>query len=285
MAYRAQITRANPTCLVLLLDQSGSMRDPFSGDQMIRKADFVADVVNHTIHDLVIRCTKTEEIRNYYYLAVIGYGRGVGSALAGPLAGRPVAPVSEVAEFPARIETRLKRISDWSGGVIEQPVRTPVWIDPVADGGTPMCQAFALARDLLKNWLVEHPRGFPPTVLHLTDGESSDGNPTELGREIMSLATDDGHVLVFNCHVSARRERKVEYPTSAAELPDEFARTLFEVSSRLPENFLNAARQLGVGATEESRGFVFNADPSSVVQFYEIGTSLTGMSPHIWMEK
>ena len=34
---------------------------------------------------------------------------------------------------------------------------------------------------------------------------------------------------------------------------------------------------------EGSRGFVFNADPSSVVQFYEIGTSLTGMPPHIWM--
>ncbi|MEJ7708936.1 MAG: hypothetical protein WKF84_03560 [Pyrinomonadaceae bacterium] len=59
MAYQAQITRANPTCVVLLLDQSGSMRDPFGGDQMARKADFVADVVNHTIHDLVIRCTKT----------------------------------------------------------------------------------------------------------------------------------------------------------------------------------------------------------------------------------
>jgi len=29
---------------------------------------------------------------------------------------------------------------------------------------------------------------------------------------------------------------------------------------------------------------VFNGDPSSVVQFYEIGTSLTGMTPHIWME-
>ncbi|HVG39241.1 MAG TPA: hypothetical protein VM870_08140, partial [Pyrinomonadaceae bacterium] len=146
MAYQAQITRANPTCIVLLLDQSGSMRDPFSGDGMIRKADFVADVVNHTIHDLVIRCTKTEEIRNYYYLSVIGYGRTVGPAFVGPLANRRLAPIAEVAEYPARVETRLKRISDWSGGIVEQPVRTPIWMDPLADGGTPMCQAFALAR-------------------------------------------------------------------------------------------------------------------------------------------
>ncbi len=268
----------------MLLDQSGSMRDPFSGDQMIRKADFVADVVNHTIHDLVIRCTKTEEIRNYYYISVIGYGRSVGSAFAGPLAGRRITPIAEVAEYPARVETRLKRISDWSGGIVEQPVRTPIWMDPLADGGTPMCQAFGLVKDVINEWLVAHPRGFPPTVLHLTDGESSDGDPAQLGREIMSLSTNDGNALIFNCHVSSRRERKVEYPSGSTELPDEFARTLFEISSRLPENFLNAARQLGVGVTEESRGFVFNADPSSVVQFYEIGTSLTGMAPHAWMD-
>lgn len=284
MVYQAQITRANPTCIVLLIDQSGSMRDPFGGDQAARKADFVAEVVNHTIHDLIIRCTKTEEIRSYYYVSVIGYGRSVGSCFSGPLMNRLIAPINEVAEYPARVETRLKKVSDWAGGVVEQSVRTPVWLDPAADGATPMCQAFSLVRDIVKGWLGEHPRGFPPTVLHLTDGESSDGNPVALGQELMSLGTDDGQVLVFNCHVSARPERKIEYPTTALELPDEFARTLFEVSSRLPENFLNAARQLGVSAAEESRGFVFNADPSSVVQFYEIGTSLTGMAPHVWMD-
>lgn len=269
----------------MLVDQSGSMRDPFGGDQTARKADFVAEVVNHTIHDLIIRCTKTEEIRNYYHLSVIGYGRSVGSCFTGPLAGRLVVPISELAEYPSRIEARIKKAPDWSGGMIEQQVRTPVWMDPVADGGTPMCQAFSLAREVVKRWLGEHGgRGFPPTVLHLTDGESSDGNPVPQGRELMSLQTDDGQVLVFNCHVSARREQKVEYPATADALPDEFARTLFEVSSKLPENFLNAARQLGVGVTDESRGFIFNADPSSVVQFYEIGTSLTGMAPHIWMD-
>ncbi|MEJ7708935.1 MAG: vWA domain-containing protein [Pyrinomonadaceae bacterium] len=195
-----------------------------------------------------------------------------------------IAPIGEVAEFPARVETRLKRVSNWSGGIVEQPVRTPVWLDPVADGGTPMCQAFAMARDVVKRWLEDHPRGFPPTILHLTDGESSDGNPIALGQELMSLSTDDGQALVFNCHVSVRSDQKIEYPASASELPDEFARTLFEVSSRLPESFLNAAHQLGVSAHRESRGFVFNADPSSVVQFYEIGTSLTGMAPHLWMD-
>ncbi|MGH9941970.1 MAG: VWA domain-containing protein [Pyrinomonadaceae bacterium] len=285
--YSTQITRANPTLIILLIDQSGSMADPFGGGDRnapVRKADYVAGAVNHALHDLVIRCTKTEEVRDYYHVAVIGYGRAVGSSFSGLLSDRLVAPVSEVADNPARIETGYRRVPDGTGGFVEMPIRYPVWVFPHADGGTPMCQALGRAKSILEQWLAEHPRGFPPTVLHLTDGESGDGDPTALGQEIMSLATDDGQVLLFNCHVSSRAARKVEYPSDAGALTDSFAQTLFHISSPLPENFLAAAQQLGVSAGEGSRGFVFNADPSSVVQFYEIGTSLTGMAPHIWMD-
>lgn len=281
--YSAQITRHNPTCIVLLLDQSRSMLDSIGNT---RKADFVADTVNHTLHDLVIRCTKTEEVRDYYHVACLGYsGRGVASAFTGALANRRLTPVSQIAEYPARIETRFKRVPDGAGGVVEQPVRLPVWIDPVADGGTPMCQAFAEARNIIAEWTTTHARSFPPIVLHLTDGESSDGDPTALAGEIMQLATADGNALVFNCHISSRRTNKIEYPATADRLPDQFAHTMFAMSSVLPENFRNAAIQLGARVEENSRGFVCNADPSAIVQFYEIGTSLTGMAPHRWMDE
>jgi hypothetical protein len=282
--YSAQITRANPTCIILLLDQSGSMADPFSGDTNVRKADFVADVVNHTLHDLVIRCTKTEEVRNYYYISVIGYGRRVGPAFAGPLEGRAIVPISEVADYPMQVKTSYKRVADGAGGWVEIPVRFPVWIQPTADGKTPMCAALFEAKTILESWLRDHPHGFPPTVLHLTDGESSDGDPGEIGQQIMSLATDDGDVMLFNCHISSRHSNKVEYPADDLRMPDGFARTLFHISSPLPRNFLAAAAQLGVQAATGARGFVFNGDPSSIVQFYEIGTSLTGMTPYRWMD-
>lgn len=100
----------------------------------------------------------------------------------------------------------------------------------------------------------------------------------------MSLGTADGRPLVFNCHISSSHARKILYPSAFESLPDEFAQILFDISSQLPETFRNAATQLGVSVNESSRGFVFNADPSSVVQFYEIGTSLTGMTPYRWME-
>ena len=98
--YSAQITRANPTCIVLLIDQSGSMSDPFSGDSSRKKADFVAEVVNHTLHDLVIRCTKTEEVRNYYHVAVIGYGRHVGTCFSAELGARRNPPAEWAMRWP-----------------------------------------------------------------------------------------------------------------------------------------------------------------------------------------
>jgi hypothetical protein len=282
--YSAQITRTNPTCIVLLLDQSGSMADPFSGESGVRKADYVANVVNHTLHDIVIRCTKTEEVRNYYHIGLVGYGRHVGSAFVGALANYQLAPIAEVANYPLSVESRYRRVPDGDGGWLEMPVRFPVWMKPSADGATPMCEALGSLKSMLQTWIEDHPGSFPPTILHLTDGESSDGDPLNAGKELLGLRTDDGPVLLFNCHISSNSRTRVEYPSSISQLPDSLSRTLFQISSELPAGFLAAAEQLGVKTEPGSRGFVFNADPSSVVQFYEIGTSLTGMTPHKWMQ-
>ena len=84
------------------------MSDPFSGDSYRKKSEFVAEAVNHTLHDLVIRCTKTEEVRNYYYVSVIGYGRAVGSCFSGPLTARNLVPIAEVADYPLQVKSSYK---------------------------------------------------------------------------------------------------------------------------------------------------------------------------------
>jgi hypothetical protein len=271
MPYTAEISRSNPTCFIFLLDQSGSMSESF-GEGGIRKADFVADVVNRTLHDLVIRCTRMEEIRSYYHISIIGYGASVGPAFSGSLSGRSHVPVGEVADLPARLENRAKKVPDGAGGLVEQQVRFPVWMDSKSNGGTPMCDAFGQVRALLERWIPEHRNSFPPTVLHLTDGESTDGDPSAVAQQIMSLSTADGPVLLFNCHVSSRHTVKIEYPADESKLPDDFARTLFKISTPLPEAFRQAASNMSLSTAEGARGFVFNGDPVSVAQFFEIGT-------------
>ena len=276
MPYSAEISRMNPSCFLFLIDQSGSMADPFGGagdeTSQRKKADGVADAINRLLRELVLKCTKSEGVRDYYHVGVIGYGARVGPAFGGDLTGRDVVPVSEIADKPARVETRTRKVDDGAGGLVDQTVRFPVWFDPVANGGTPMCAALGLARNTLQKWLADHPACFPPIVVDVTDGESTDGAPSAATDGVRSLASADGEVLLLNLHLSSHRASPVVFPDREELLPDQFARLLFRSSSLLPEYMRAAAQQEGFAVSPATRGFAFNADLVSVIRFLDIGT-------------
>jgi hypothetical protein len=85
-----------------------------------------------------------------YDVGVIGYGRFVGPAFGGALAGKALVPIGDVANSPMRIDERTRKVEDGTGGLIDQTVKVPVWFEPVADGGTPMCEALRRAHQLLQ---------------------------------------------------------------------------------------------------------------------------------------
>lgn len=269
--YSAELSRANPTCFVFLLDQSGSMADQIGGGEQ-SKNQVVADAINRLLSELAIKCAKEEGVRDYFYVSVIGYGKSVGPALAGTLAGKDLVPISAVAESPARLEERVKKIPDGAGGLVEQQVKFPIWVDPVANGGTPMSNALTVAQSIVSMWIKEHPGCFPPIVLNLTDGESTDGDPTFPAQALQALTSTDGNVLLFNLHVSSDDSPATSFPESDAALPNKYARTLFNMSSVLPNHMRTYALQQGFPVSGDTRGFVFNADVTSIVQFLDIGT-------------
>jgi hypothetical protein len=208
---------------------------------------------------------------------VIGYGGDntagrVAPSFSGVLAGRELVPISEIANNPARIDERMKKVPDGAGGLVEQKIKFPIWFDAVANGGTPMCEALRRARSILEPWVIECPESFPPVVINITDGESSDGDPTAEANALKALATNDGAVLLFNAHISARSTNAIEFPSSDGGLPDQHAQLLFGMSSVLPPQMQSQARLEGMMVTELSRGFVFNAKMDQVIQFLDIGT-------------
>lgn len=113
---------------------------------------------------------------------------------------------------------------------------------------------------------------FPPTVIHITDGESTDGDPTNTAENIKKLATNDGNVLLFNLHFSSNRAIPISYPDNESGLPDQYAQMLFRISSTLPDHIRDAAKKESYRVSEESRGFAFNADIVELIRFVEIGT-------------
>jgi hypothetical protein len=271
MVYAAEISRSNPTCFLFLIDQSRSMRGPMGGAPDTTKAQAVADAVNRLLYTLVLRCVWGQAVLDRFHVGVLGYGARVGTAFGGPLLGRDLVAVSELARSPLRVEQRTQTVED--GGIpVEQAVKFPVWFEPQAEGKTPMCATLERAGRLLSVFLADHPECFPPLVLNLTDGEATDGDPEPAAERLRALAGADGNVLLFNAHLSSSTARPIEFPDSDLGLPDEAARRLFRMSSPLPPVMGRSARQAGFSAGVQTRGFVFNADLASVVRFLDIGT-------------
>jgi hypothetical protein len=254
-----------------MIDQSGSMSDPWT-EPTRSKAQALADSINRLLQNLVIKCAKSEGVRDYFHVGVIGYGGSVGPAFGGALATRELAPISEIAANPLRIDEKTKKVEDGAGGLVDQTIRFPIWFEPLAQNGTPMCQALFLANKIVSGWLADHPACFPPTVIHLTDGESTDGDATEAMRNLTNLSSNDGNVVLFNLHVSSS-PAVVAFPDSPAGLPDAYAQMLFGCASKLTPFMRQIARDTyGLQLRDDARAFVLNGDPTLVVQALDIGT-------------
>jgi len=111
-------------------------------------------------------------------------------------------------------------------------------------------------------------------VINITDGEASDGDPEPHASMITSLASHDGNVLLFNLHLSSTQAAPLAFPDRAIDVPDDYGRMLFRMSSKLPAPMLAVARQEAFKITEASRGFAFNADFVTLVKFLDIGTRI-----------
>ena len=61
-----------------------------------------------------------------------------------------------------------------------------------------MCQALGQAKRILQKWLAQHTTSFPPVMIHITDGESTDGDPSQAMRELASLSSNDAVTFYFS---------------------------------------------------------------------------------------
>ncbi len=271
MSYEAEISRTNPSLVLFLIDQSKSMSHKLPGGER-SKAQEASDAVNRQIGEFVLRCTKSDGIRDYFHIGIIGYGYVTGKA-GSILKGGTVHPISSLASSTLRVEKRQIKVADGSGGTTDAEYDFGVWFDPVANGDTPMCKALSIARDTIKDWTEQHPSSYPPIVINITDGQATDGDPVKLTTEIFNMKTADGEPLVWNCHLSSNPAVPISFPAFESELPDDkYARSLFTMSSELPSQYVGYAREMQIDIKDSARAYVFNAQLEQLVQFIDIGT-------------
>ena len=272
--YQAEIKRANPTCLIFLVDQSASMTEPFGNEPDKQKAHEVANQINLFLHNLVLKCKRQDGIRSFCSIGVLGYsGSQVCSAFGDGLAEKPLVTPADL-ENHSRNEIREIREPDSKGGFIVKKRRCRVWLEPKADGQTPMRAALLKAKEILARFLAEHPDCFPPIVLNFTDGQPTE-NPTDAVHELCQLQSTDGNVLLFNAHVSKVQSVPIRFPFNSQALPanDPYAFLMFHLTSVVPEMMIRLVQNMVSPPRLGARGFVFNGDLNAVIQFLDMGTS------------
>lgn len=262
--YKQQLSTVNPGLILILVDQSGSMRTRYADSS---KADFAALAVNRVIGEIIQACTAGEEVKDRCHVGAIGYGSS--AELLFLDSASQLATNTNVINIP-------KRISDGAGGFIEVSQVLRIFVPSVTKGSTDMAGAFNLARHGVSTFINHFPNSFPPIIINITDGAPDNMEETKKAfQELQELQTSDGPVIVMNAFISESKSLQIQLPSSSESFKsDRHAQFLYDISSTIPEAMLAEAINAGFDATQGSKGFVFNADPDALVRFLRFGTSV-----------
>lgn len=258
-----QISSTFPCLVIYLLDQSGSMEDPFSPN--ISKAQKVADAINEIIFETGLKCFDSNgNVKNRFEISVIGYGgrnSAVEPAWEGSLQGHWVVSIADVF---------TNAIGEQNG--------IPIWITPKAVSDTPMARAFENAYRVCEAWINwgNHRDCHPPIIINITDGEATDGGTFDSTlkkkvQQLKSLHTNYGGVNIFNIHISGLSGDSILFPNNSPIRGN--ASLLFELSTELNPQMVALANRMGYNVQQGARGYVFNGSPKHLMDFLNIGSN------------
>lgn len=275
--YTHEITRRHRSAFILVIDRSASMQEMVRmGNRKMTKAQALTLISSSMITELIDRCRRTDALRNYYDIAVVGYGDDKVEMLLGDegfvaidrLANRPTSTLT--LQYELQQDDQVK--------MVEQAL--PVWFEPKAEGNTPMYEALLRVKELVEEWCgrEENRESFPPIVINISDGEMSDGCYEDM-MDITSLirrqATQDGNTLLINIHLEANSaHRSLIFPSEQEFMGATPAmRMMAEASSIMPEIFEAEIINLkGGGAKPPFMALGYNASILEVISIMNIGS-------------
>lgn len=269
-----QWSSATPGLLIILIDQSGSMMNPYcNGDS---RTEFSAKVINRVINTIIKKNFNKDKPKNRCFISVIGYGYEVKELCSGFL--------EDLYNNPIRVENRTQKVPDGNGGLVDVAVNQPIWVEPIKeDKWTNMRDGFKMAKQLVEDWIADKPECPAPVIINISDGEPYYGHldedtcireTTEVAKQIMNISNNDGHVLIFNAEIGDGGHMIIA-PSSENEVASAGrpARFLYEISSVIPAGYKIAAAKNELSIKEGSKGCIFNADAVELIKLIDFGSS------------
>lgn len=275
--YSSKIKTTTPGMFIVLVDQSGSMAEPFEGTQVL-KSHFAAYAVNRVINEIIEICTDGSIVKDRCFVSVITYGGNTNKAEKLFLH-----KASELSKFKETVT--INRVQSIMGKETTIPETLRQFVTAKATGGTPMADAFRVAANIAQAFANNHPDSFPPVIINITDGEPTDhtgpsqdafNEARKEAEKLKSISTKDGQAILMNAHVPDEGSKflgKIVFPSNSFSISNnQLANFLFDISSTLPNEFIVKSPRAQVSVSPNARAFVFNSDADLLVKFLNFGS-------------
>nr|MBA2679831.1 hypothetical protein [Ktedonobacteraceae bacterium] len=211
--------------------------------------NLIVSVINNTPPD-----PQRGGLKDYCDVLVLGYGDLVTPLLANGH-GMPIS-IRELAANPRGRRTVLvERFDRAQKKNIQVKETQSYWIDYIANSRrTEMALALQAASQAIQDWLradFKRSQSFPPIIVNITDGDhNGEGDPVQAADRLRDIATNDGHALLFCCHLTSTGMQRLVFPKTIQQIDvqianvDErtWARQLFRMSSEIPITMVRKAR-------------------------------------------
>ena len=279
--YQRCITRIARSAIIIAIDSSISMQEwtVFQNTRM-RKMDAAALIANFAIDELVMRSTRSGDVRDYYDIAVLQYSDETIDTVIGSENGGFVHITHLHESMPQPVCYNLCQEEE-DGTQSTIPMTLNGWVTPKAYGIAPMYETLVHIKTLVTKWCDDNANraSFPPLIINITDGCCSDAEAEDIldiASDIKSIGTKDGMALIVNVYLANEADDTTN--TLFPALCDHFShdhdcQMLYDMSSTLPlelEEIINDI--LGRDGGETYKCFARNASICEILTLTDIGT-------------
>jgi hypothetical protein len=241
--------------LVIVLDRS--LSDPFNpgpGNSFSR----LQENANSLLGRIAQKPTDVMDVAMVSYGTDVEGDIDVRCGFEGSLAGQNFVRDSDLLGGALRIDEFTKKVSDGIGGMMERPVKQPVYLElEPAAAGSPV-KAFETVSQIVGEWCGQHPASIvPPVVIHLTRGQVKSDDIEQCAASLMAVQPVAGAVLLYHLIATEDAHSSIVFADQLDDSESEEIRGLFAHSSLILERERLAIEKPAI-VNSESRGFVIN---------------------------